>query len=130
VNPTVLHTDTSVLPRSERAQASWNYFLPSCDSPASAVHVSYDMNRLQRLRSSTRFLVTLNDNGVVGRDAVIERMVYEHPVFTPDSVAAQAKLSALNDAVLAFAGAYHGWGFHEDGCASGVRAARSLGVNW
>lgn len=130
VNPTTLHSDTSVLPTSERAQASWNYLLPACDASAAAVHVSYDMNRLQRLDTTTRYLVTLNDEGTVAEDRVLERMVYEHPIFTPDSVAAQAELPGLNDGVLAFAGAYHGWGFHEDGCRSGVAAARSLGVGW
>jgi hypothetical protein len=57
-------------------------------------------------------------------------MDYEHPAYTPASVAAQALLPGLNDGRIAFAGAYHGWGFHEDGCASGVRAAASLGVVW
>ena len=61
---------------------------------------------------------------------MIERMDYAHPIFTPGSVAAQRRLPELNDGVLAFAGAYHGWGFHEDGCRSGVRAAESLGVTW
>lgn len=130
INPTILHTDTSVLPRSPRAQSSWNYLLPACDASASSVHVSYDMNRLQRLDADTRYLVTLNDDGAVEPDLVLDRMVYEHPVFTPESVAAQAELPALNDGVLAYAGAYHGWGFHEDGCRSGVAAARSLGVDW
>jgi uncharacterized protein len=57
-------------------------------------------------------------------------MHYSHPVYTADSVAAQAMLPRLNDGRIAFAGAYHGWGFHEDGCLSGVRAAASLGVEW
>jgi predicted NAD/FAD-binding protein len=57
-------------------------------------------------------------------------MVYEHPVYTPESVAAQRRVPELNTGVTAFAGAYQGWGFHEDGCASGVRAAQSLGVRW
>jgi predicted NAD/FAD-binding protein len=130
VNPTVLHHDTSVLPRASRARSSWNYYLPHCAASASAVHVTYDMNRLQRLSTDTPYLVTLNDDGAISDRAVVRRMTYEHPIFTPSSVRAQAQLPALNDGVLAFAGAYHGWGFHEDGCRSGVQAAQSLGVTW
>nr|WP_086824545.1 FAD-dependent oxidoreductase [Streptomyces sp. NRRL B-24572] len=62
-------------------------------------------------------------------DRVVERMAYEHPVYTPASVAAQKELPRLNTGVTAYAGARHGWGFHEDGCRSGVEAARSLGVS-
>ena len=54
-------------------------------------------------------------------------MVYEHPHYTPESVRAQQQIAALSDDRLAYAGAYHGWGFHEDGALSGVRAAASLG---
>jgi predicted NAD/FAD-binding protein len=57
-------------------------------------------------------------------------MQYTHPVYTRESVGAQDRLADLNDGTVAYAGAYHGWGFHEDGCASGVRAAASLGVTW
>lgn len=57
-------------------------------------------------------------------------MTYEHPVYTAESVAAQRLLPTLDDGVTAYAGAYHGWGFHEDGCRSGARAAASLGVTW
>ena len=129
-NPTILHSDPAVLPRAPRARASWNYYLPDCHASASSVNVTYDMNRLQRLPGDTRYLVTLNDAGTVGADSVIERMTYHHPLYTPASVGAQAELPALNRDRLAFAGAYHGWGFHEDGCRSGVAAAASLGVTW
>lgn len=57
-------------------------------------------------------------------------MVYEHPVYTPESVEAQDRLPALSGPVTAYAGAYHGWGFHEDGCRSGAEAAAALGVRW
>ncbi|MBH0775648.1 NAD(P)/FAD-dependent oxidoreductase [Nocardia bovistercoris] len=64
-----------------------------------------------------------------GADAlVIDRMSYEHPVYTPDSVAAQRRLDEIGDDRVRFAGAYHGWGFHEDGAASGLRAAARLGA--
>ncbi|HET9078269.1 MAG TPA: FAD-dependent oxidoreductase [Acidimicrobiales bacterium] len=129
-NRTVLHTDAGVLPRSSRARASWNYLLPSCSAPGDRVLVSYDMNRLQRLPSAEPYVVTLNANDRVAPERVIAAMDYEHPIYTPASVAAQALLPGLNDGLIAFAGAYHGWGFHEDGCRSGVAAAASLGVDW
>ncbi|TAM80795.1 MAG: FAD-binding protein [Jatrophihabitans sp.] len=130
VNPTLLHTDRSVLPRSPRAQASWNYALPACDALPTSVQLSYNMNRLQRLDTRETYIVTLGDRGAVDPSLVVDRMVYEHPIYTVESVAAQARLPELDDGVVAYAGAYHGWGFHEDGCASGVRAAASLGVSW
>ncbi len=129
-NATVLHTDASILPRSRRARASWNYLLDDCRTDAANVHVSYHMNRLHRLDEPVDYVVTLNPGAAVADDAVLARMTYTHPVYTEASVAAQTRLPSLNDGRIAFAGAYHGWGFHEDGCASGVRAAASLGVEW
>lgn len=129
-NRTVLHRDDRVLPRSARARASWNYLLPSCAASSEKVLVSYDMNRLQSLPSAEPHVVTLNATDRVAPGSVIAAMDYEHPIYTPESVAAQALLPQLNDGVVAFAGAYHGWGFHEDGCRSGVAAASSLGVDW
>ncbi|MGW4852520.1 NAD(P)/FAD-dependent oxidoreductase [Streptomyces sp. NPDC004288] len=129
-NPTVLHRDTSVLPRSRRARASWNYRMAGCTPSVDPVHVSYDMERLQRLPVGSGYVVTLGGEDGIDADRVVERMVYEHPVYTPASVAAQTELPRLNTGVTAYAGAWHGWGFHEDGCRSGVEAARSLGVDW
>ncbi|MGW1893915.1 NAD(P)/FAD-dependent oxidoreductase [Streptomyces sp. NPDC002004] len=129
-NATVLHSDASLLPRARGARASWNYLMPSCTAGADHVRVSYDMNRLQRLDAQDRFVVTLGGDDRVDPARVRARMTYEHPVYTPESVAAQRRLPELNTAVTAYAGAYHGWGFHEDGCHSGVRAAAALGVAW
>ncbi|WP_018680700.1 NAD(P)/FAD-dependent oxidoreductase [Actinokineospora enzanensis] len=126
-NETLLHTDTSVLPRAERARASWNYLKPACDSGDGPVRVSYHMNRLMGLAEPEDYVVTLNSHERVAPDRVLRRMVYQHPIYTPESLAAQRRLPELNDGTLAYAGAYHGWGFHEDGCLSGVRAAESLG---
>ncbi|GAA2539988.1 NAD(P)/FAD-dependent oxidoreductase [Pseudonocardia hydrocarbonoxydans] len=129
-NTTQLHHDTSVLPSTAGARASWNYLKPSCSSRDAPVLVSYDMNRLQRLAEPDDYVVTLNGTDRVDQDSVVATMHYEHPIYTPESVAAQRRLPALNDGTVAFAGAYHGWGFHEDGCAAGVRAAASLGAGW
>ena len=42
--------------------------------------------------------------------------------------AAQARWAEISGADrVHFCGAYWGWGFHEDGCVSGVRVARQLG---
>ncbi len=130
VNEAWLHTDTSVLPTLPDARSGWNYRAPACGAHARAVQVSYDMNRLMRLDEPTGYVVTLNPGEGPHKDSVVAKMTYEHPVYTPESVAAQRRLPELNDGVLAYAGAYHGWGFHEDGCSSGARAAESLGVIW
>jgi uncharacterized protein len=127
----VLHTDARVLPSAAAARASWNYLLPGCQGPAGQqVTVSYHLNRLMGLAEEADYLVTLNDAGRVRPDRVLARMTYGHPVYTAESVTAQQRLASLNTPVLAYAGAYHGWGFHEDGCRSGARAASSLGVAW
>ncbi|MDJ0381129.1 FAD-dependent oxidoreductase [Streptomyces sp. G-G2] len=129
-NRTVLHTDTSVLPRSAGARACWNFRLSGCRPGDARVRVSYDMNRLQGLDGPEPYVVTLNADGRVRPELVLAEMDYEHPVYTPESVAAQRRLPELSGPVTAFAGAYHGWGFHEDGCRSGAEAAEALGVVW
>jgi predicted NAD/FAD-binding protein len=129
-NRTVLHTDASLLPTSPRVKASWNYRLDGCQTTADRVRVSYDMNRLQGLNERANYVVTLNADDRIAADKIIAVMDYTHPIYTTSSLAAQTELASLSDDVLSFAGAYHGWGFHEDGCASGVRAASNLGVTW
>jgi predicted NAD/FAD-binding protein len=127
-NPALLHTDARLLPDHAKVRASWNYELDHCQGGAG--RVSYDLNRLQGLPAGRAFIVTLNGQDAVDPDQVISRMDYAHPAYTPDSVAAQRRLPELNTPVTAFAGAYHGWGFHEDGCRSGAQAARALGGIW
>ncbi|MCM2429738.1 NAD(P)/FAD-dependent oxidoreductase [Streptomyces sp. RKAG337] len=129
-NPALLHTDASVLPRASGARGCWNYLLPSCGATPDRVLVSYDMTRLQRLDTPQEYVVTLGGERLVDPARVLDRMDYAHPVFTTRSVAAQRRLPELNGPVTTFAGAYHGWGFHEDGCRSGVAAAEALGVRW
>ena len=128
-NAAVLHTDARLLPRHAVARASWNYQQDACE-PSGPARISYDLTRLQRLPGADTYLLTLNPTAEISPAAVRATMIYEHPLYTPDSVAAQRRLPALNDGRLAFAGAYHGWGFHEDGCRSGVAAALSLGGSW
>lgn len=126
-NHAQLHTDTSLLPTRTRAQASWNYLATGTDGP---VLVTYDISRLMGLTGERRFLVTLGGRGRVDPNTVIAEMIYDHPIYTPESVAAQRLLPTLDDDRVVFAGAYHGWGFHEDGAAAGLRAAERLGARW
>jgi len=127
-----LHTDTSLLPRSRRAWASWNFRRrdPATDPAPGHVTVTYDLTRLMRLPTATRYLVTLGGTDLVDPATVIDTMEYEHPLYTPTSVGAQRRLPGINTSRIAFAGAYHGWGFHEDGARSGLAAAEHLGGQW
>ncbi|GAB3775539.1 putative NAD/FAD-binding protein/DUF1365 family protein [Nocardioides ginsengisegetis] len=132
-NTALLHTDTSLLPRAENARASWNFRRPSRQArrpEADGVTVTYDLTRLQRLDTETHYLVTLGGEHLVDPATVIDRMEYEHPLYNPTSVAAQRRLPSLNSDRVAFAGAYHGWGFHEDGARSGLAAVGHLGLTW
>jgi uncharacterized protein len=129
-NVTVLHSDRTVLPDAARARASWNYRMTSCYRPDQPAVMSYWMNRLQGHRSRQDYLVTLNDRERLDPGSVAAVMHYEHPIYTPEAVRAQSQLGHLATDRTVYAGAYHGWGFHEDGCRSGVEAARHFGVTW
>jgi predicted NAD/FAD-binding protein len=126
----VLHSDASLLPTAPRARASWNYLVSGDSGAAQAPVVSYWMNRLQNLQSQQQYLVTLNATDRVDAGKIISVMQYEHPQYDVAAIRAQGKLSTLTTDRTVYAGAYHGWGFHEDGCRSGVVAAQALGVTW
>jgi predicted NAD/FAD-binding protein len=129
-NETVLHTDASILPAARQARASWNYLMTSCTDLHDSTVVTYWMNRLQGHASPDQHLVTLNARERVHPSRILAVMDYEHPIYTPEAVAAQGTLAGLASDTTVYAGAYHGWGFHEDGCRSGVEAARHFGVTW
>jgi len=129
-NLTVLHTDGSVLPAAPRARASWNYRMAACDRLDQPAVVTYWMNRLQGLRAADDFLVTLNDRERLAAGSVVATMEYEHPIYTAAAVRAQSELPGLATDRTVYAGSYHGWGFHEDGCRSGVAAAAHFGAAW
>ena len=130
-NQAVLHTDARVLPAQAAVRASWNYTLSCKDGQDWApARVSYYLNRLQGLPPEQDYIVTLGGRQDVDAARVIAVMDYAHPAYTRESVAAQSRLPGLNTSVTAFAGAYHGWGFHEDGCRAGAAAALALGGDW
>ncbi len=119
-NDTVLHTDTSLLPKTRSAWAAWNYHRPV--APGSHVSVTYNLTTLQQPATDTQFLVTLNGRDMIDPDKVIQRIDYEHPVFNAESMAAQTRWSEINGVRRTwYCGAYWGYGFHEDGVKSAIQ---------
>ena len=123
-NVAVLHSDESTMPCNRRAWSSWNVTVDHRDSTA-ACHVTYWMNRLQRLPGPRQFFVSLNPC-TPPHNAWVERH-YRHPVFTTASHKARSRLREIDGRDrIHYCGAYRGWGFHEDGFLSGVEAARAI----
>lgn len=124
-NTAVLHTDDSLMPRSKRAWAAWNYHVGSAtDQP---VAVTYNMNILQGIDAPVQFLVTLNHDDDIDPQRVIRRIAYEHPVFTPAGVQAQTRIDEISGTDRThYCGAYWGFGFHEDGVKSGLAVAETF----
>jgi predicted NAD/FAD-binding protein len=124
-NETVLHTDATLLPRSRKAWAAWNAFVPA--RSGAACTVSYCMNLLQGIDAPDPFVVTLNRTDAIDPSLILRRMTYHHPVYTHASVAAQSRRHEIQGTRRTwFAGAYWGWGFHEDGMRSAVDLAHDF----
>ncbi len=124
-NDVVLHTDTRLLPRRPKAWAAWNAYVPA--DPAAPCSVSYCMNLLQGLQSRLPFIVTLNRSQDIAPKHMLARMSYHHPVYTRASVAAQARRAEISGRNRSwYAGAYWGWGFHEDGVRSALDVVQDL----
>ena len=127
-NQAVLHTDTSVLPRNPKAWASWNYERAALhDRESARVCLHYLPNMLQPLPFKQPVLVSLNPVRDIERKHVMGEFNYAHPVFDLAAIRAQKELPALQGHQNSyFCGAWAGYGFHEDGLQSGLRAARLL----
>ena len=125
-NEVVMHYDESLLPENRRTWSSWNYLLT--DYPQDEAVLTYNMNILQGIKAPVTFCVTLNNAHAINKDKIINRFVYDHPVFTVEGVAAQEKWQQVNGVNRTwFCGAYWANGFHEDGVQSAVRVSEKLG---
>jgi len=125
-NSTVLHTDTSVLPKRKLAWAAWNYFVPKQEKDR--VAVSYDMNILQGIGSPETFVVSLNMDDQIASDQVLARLNYHHPVYTDSAFHSQKRWSEISGKNgVHFCGAYWGYGFHEDGVNSALKVCEMFG---
>ena len=124
-NEVVLHTDSRVLPKAKKAWAAWNYHIPSKTSDR--VAVTYNMNILQRLEADETFCVSLNHSAYIDPQKIIKRLTYHHPVFTDAGIKAQQRHGEISGiSQTYYAGAYWGFGFHEDGVKSGLRVVEQI----
>ncbi|RTZ15644.1 NAD(P)/FAD-dependent oxidoreductase [Vibrio aquaticus] len=127
-NEVILHTDESLLPKRKAAWASWNYWLDGDDSEQSrAPTLTYNMNILQHIESSTTFCVSLNSSDLIDPKKILRSFVYHHPVFNRESIAAQTRRDEINGSSNTwFCGAYWYNGFHEDGVRSALDVVRGI----
>ena len=127
-NRAVLHTDASVLPENPRAWAAWNYErAPSANVESAQVCLHYLLNRLQPLPVTQPVVVSLNPQREINPAEVVGEYAYDHPVFDLPAIRAQSRVPGMQGQQHTwFAGAWTGYGFHEDGLKSGLQAARAL----
>lgn len=127
-NVAVLHTDVSVLPQRQKAWAAWNYVrAESADQESSRVCLHYLLNKLQPLPYEQAVVVSLNPTQAIDPKHVIRRIDYAHPVFDLAAIDAQQSMPQLQGQQHTwYAGAWLGYGFHEDGLKSGLAVAREL----
>ncbi len=125
-NEVVMHSDPSFMPKRSSCWSSWNYVGSLGENPEK-IGVTYWMNNLQGLSCPENIFVTLNPNRPIQSSHIYSTAEFAHPQFDGRAVQAQSKLEKLQgDGNLWFAGAYHRYGFHEDGLLSGITAAKSV----
>lgn len=125
-NRALLHTDCRLMPRRRRAWSAWNY-LAGSERDNVAVCVTYWINKLQPLPFDTPVLVTLNPAFEPMPDRVIAEFEYSHPIVKSKAVVAQQQFAHLQGQRRTwYAGAWLGYGFHEDGLASAHLVAQGI----
>ena len=129
-NTATVHTDTSVMPRTRRCWASWNYRILNGADGSILPETHYWMNRLQDVSRHQEYFVSLNCRGRIAPEKVLREIDYEHPLFTRGAIRAQQELPHLNrlapDQTTYYAGAWFKFGFHEDGFTSALECVRAL----
>lgn len=126
-NEVVLHSDSAFMPRRRAAWASWVYLSDTRHDAQTTLNMTYWMNNLQPLATTTPMLVTLNPSRAP--KPLHNRHTFHHPLFDTAAIAAQARLADIQGVDrFWFCGAWCGYGFHEDGLKSAVAVAERFGI--
>jgi len=127
-NRVIVHSDLSFMPKRKKCWASWVYLSESQQDHKPVVSLSYWMNNLQNLKTSTQVIVTLNPERRPAPDKIYDEVEFEHPVFTQQAIDAQEQIKRIQGQQnMYFCGAYQRYGFHEDGLLSAVQVVELLG---
>lgn len=130
-NEAVLHSDSNLMPCRKKVWSSWNFLTDDASSdPSRPAPVTYWMNRLQSIPNDTPLFVSLNPIKAPEPRRVYGRFSYNHPVFEANTFELQRQLDQIQGlGGVWYAGAWQGYGFHEDGLRSGLRVASALGAS-
>ena len=128
-NAAWLHTDTRLMPRRRKVWSAWNYLAGAAAAGQRPVCVSYWLNQLQALPFDTPVMVTLNPHVLPAAGTVLDKFDYAHPIMDHSTIRSQQQLAHIQGSGgVWYAGAWTGYGFHEDGLKSALRVATAFDV--
>ena len=127
-NTALLHTDSSVMPKTKLCWSSWNYRIDSAVDGKISPSTIYWMNSLQGVSEKQNYFVSLNGEATVNQKTILRHINYEHPIFSLGAIRAQRELPKLNErrTNVFFCGSYFRYGFHEDAFTSALDLCRLL----
>ena len=129
-NLAYLHFDQSIMPKNRLVWSSWNYYT---DSKKQISCITYWMNKLQNLNTEKNIFITLNPINIPSENKIIKIFKYEHPIYDQNSLNVQKQIEEYQGKNnIYFAGAWNGYGFHEDGVKSALNIIKKLNIdiNW
>ncbi len=128
-NKVILHSDTALMPKRLKAWSSWNFMSPGFSAGMNRPSVTYWMNKLQGIDSKVPLFVSLNPLIEPKKNTIFKELEYAHPIFDDQTFVTQKKIDRIQGhGGIWYAGAWLGYGFHEDGLTTGLRVANALGV--
>jgi cyclopropane-fatty-acyl-phospholipid synthase len=121
------------MPKRKACWASWNFLGSEASANSTeAVCVTYWVQNLQSLPADAPDLfVTLNPLHKPREDSIIRRLSLAHPQFSFAAWRAQERIPDMQSSkgCVYYAGAWCGYGFHEDGMRAAVAVTERLGLS-